>query len=151
LRKLLTVLLLASGITAPAVAANWNDDLARVMRHWTPPAPQSAWRPDGIPDQTEAGYDPALIDPFVSHERRGAGWALLDGWMRGDPVLRQWVLSRFDANGDTWLSEDEAEVARRTFYSMADTNGSGRITSEEFVLGWAQARDELRRTYAVAG
>ena len=151
MRRLLTVLLLASGITAPAVATNWNDDLVQVMRHWTPSAPQSEWRPDRGREEADAGYDPAVVDPFVSHERRGVGWAMLDGWMRGDPVLRQWVLSRFDANRDTWLSEGEAAAARRTFYAMADTNGSGRITSEEFVLGWVQARDELRRAYEAVG
>lgn len=138
MRSLLAALSLGCALAAPAVATDWNADLEHIA---TDAGSQSPWRAaDQIP-----------LQPVMSVERRGEGWSQLDGWMRGDPVLRQWVIGRFDSNRDTWLSDAEASDARRTFYSMADLNRSGRLTSEEFVSGWAVAKGELLNLYALAG
>jgi hypothetical protein len=139
LRKLSAALSLGCALAAPAVAAGLDDQLNWLVGHRAPAAMQSEWQP------VEPVRQPG---PWMTAVRRGEGWASLDGWMRGDPVLRAWVVFRFDADADGWLSADEAEAARTAFYAMADLNGSGRMTSEEFVVGWAKARAELDSLYA---
>lgn len=143
LRKLFAVLSLGCVLTAPSVATGWND-LESMARRWAPAAPQSEW---GSAEAGSHRYD--LVETRPGFSYFGDGWPVLDGWMRGDPLLRHWVLHRFDLNGDTWLSEPEARTARRTFYAMADGNGSGRMTSEEFVTGWMRVRQELHGFYAL--
>jgi hypothetical protein len=49
-----------------------------------------------------------------------------------DWVLMNWALKSFDADRDILLSPAEAAAAARTFRQIADGNGDGRITPEEY-------------------
>ena len=49
-----------------------------------------------------------------------------------DWVLMNWALKFYDANRDLLLSPGEAAMAADAFRSMADTNGDGRVTPEEY-------------------
>jgi hypothetical protein len=49
-----------------------------------------------------------------------------------DWVLMNWGLKYFDLNHDILLQPSEAEAAAQAFRKMADTNGDGRITPEEY-------------------
>lgn len=144
MRKLFAALWLAGAVAVPAVATDWNAGLDDFVRD---ASPQSEWR-DG---EWVSGTGEAFVDPIRAFEYRGAGWVTLDGWMRGDPTLRQWVLLRFDADGDAALDVPEAAMARRAFYMLADGNRSGVITSDEFMNGWGTVRVALLGPYAFAG
>lgn len=56
-----------------------------------------------------------------------------------DWVLMNWALKHFDRNGDILLQPDEAEAAAIAFRRLADTNGDGRVTVEEY----RAARDHI--------
>jgi hypothetical protein len=147
LRKLLAALSLACLLAVPAIATDWDAGLDDLARRWDrPDGPQSEWL-----DVPDAVYpEGRLNEPIAPFGYAGDGWATLDGWMRRDPLLRQWVLHRFDLNGDTWLSVPEATMARRAFYALADANRSGIITSEEFVYGWSTVRGAVLGGYGYA-
>jgi hypothetical protein len=49
-----------------------------------------------------------------------------------DWVLMNWALKFYDANHDILLQSDEAAAAAAAFRKLADTNGDGRVTPEEF-------------------
>ena len=49
-----------------------------------------------------------------------------------DWVLANWALKRFDQNRDIFLSNGEIDAAAREFREIADANGDGRITPEEY-------------------
>jgi len=148
LRKLMAALGLGCVLAVPAVATDWKDELDQLARDAAPVAgPQSEWR-DG---EWLAGTGQRVVDPIRAFAYAGDGWATLDGWMRRDPLLRQWTLQRFDADGNGWLSLPEAASARHSFYALADANRSGIITSEEFVNGWGTVRTALLGRYALAG
>lgn len=49
-----------------------------------------------------------------------------------DWVLMNWALKYFDLNHDVLLQPNEAEAAAKAFRRMADTDGDGRITPEEY-------------------
>jgi hypothetical protein len=49
-----------------------------------------------------------------------------------DWVLMNWALKFYDADRDILLSPAEAHVAAAAFRSMADANGDGRVTTEEY-------------------
>lgn len=49
-----------------------------------------------------------------------------------DWVLMNWALKYFDVNGDILLQPSEAQAAAQAFRKMADTDGDGRITPEEY-------------------
>jgi len=49
-----------------------------------------------------------------------------------DWVLMNWALKYFDANHDILLEPDEAYAAANAFRKLADTNGDGRVTQEEY-------------------
>ena len=49
-----------------------------------------------------------------------------------DWVLMNWALKFFDANHDILLEPNEAQTAAEAFRRMADTNGDGRVTPEEY-------------------
>jgi len=49
-----------------------------------------------------------------------------------DWVLMNWALKFYDADRDILLSPGESQLAADAFRSMADTNGDGRVTPEEY-------------------
>lgn len=49
-----------------------------------------------------------------------------------DWVLMNWALKYYDHDGDILLQPDEAAEAAAAFRKMADTNGDGRVTPEEY-------------------
>jgi len=49
-----------------------------------------------------------------------------------DWVLMNWALKFYDRNGDILLEPDEAATAAAEFRRIADANGDGRVTPEEY-------------------
>jgi hypothetical protein len=49
-----------------------------------------------------------------------------------DWVLMNWALKFYDADHDILLEPNEAALAAAEFRKLADTNGDGRITPEEY-------------------
>ncbi len=49
-----------------------------------------------------------------------------------DWVLMNWALKFHDSNRDILLDPDEAAAAAEDFRKIADTDGDGRLTPEEF-------------------
>jgi hypothetical protein len=49
-----------------------------------------------------------------------------------DWVLMNWALKFYDANRDILIEPDEAAAAANEFRKMADANGDGRITTDEY-------------------
>ena len=113
MRKLLAALPLACLLAVPAIATDWNAGLDDLARRWDrPDGPQSEWRDEPASPNLEG----LPIEPARAFAYAGDGWATLDGWMRGDPLLRQWLLHRFDLDGDSRQSVSEAASGRRAGY-----------------------------------
>src|SRR2546430_465177 len=68
--------------------------------------------------------------PPVTHARVNAD-AARDLFER-DWVLMNWALKFYDADRNMLLSPSEAQMAADAFRSMADTNGDGRVTRDEY-------------------
>lgn len=49
-----------------------------------------------------------------------------------DWVLMNWALKYYDANRDILLQPTEAQAAADAFRKLADSNGDGRVTPEEY-------------------
>ena len=49
-----------------------------------------------------------------------------------DWVLMNWALKFYDRNRDILIEPDEAAAAADAFRKMADSNGDGRVTTEEY-------------------
>ena len=49
-----------------------------------------------------------------------------------DWVLMNWALKSYDMNRDILLEPDEAQAAADAFRKLADADGDGRITTEEY-------------------
>jgi hypothetical protein len=49
-----------------------------------------------------------------------------------DWVLMNWALKFYDWNHDVLLEPNEAQAAAEAFRKMADANGDGRVTQEEY-------------------
>jgi hypothetical protein len=49
-----------------------------------------------------------------------------------DWVLMNWALKFYDRNGDILLEPNEAAAAAAEFRRIADTNGDGRVTPDEY-------------------
>ena len=49
-----------------------------------------------------------------------------------DWVLMNWALKFYDSDRDILLSPGEAQRAADAFRSMADANGDGRVTTQEY-------------------
>ena len=60
-----------------------------------------------------------------------------------DWVLMNWALKFFDRDHDVLLSAAEAQAAADAFRKLADTNGDGRVTPEEY----RAARAEILARY----
>ena len=49
-----------------------------------------------------------------------------------DWVLMNWALQKFDMNRDILLQPEEASAAANAFRTLADANGDGRVTPDEY-------------------
>jgi hypothetical protein len=49
-----------------------------------------------------------------------------------DWVLMNWALKFYDADGDILLEPSEAQAAADEFRKLADKNGDGRVTPDEY-------------------
>ena len=49
-----------------------------------------------------------------------------------DWVLMNWALQKFDMNRDILLDPEEAGAAADAFRKLADANGDGRVTPDEY-------------------
>ena len=49
-----------------------------------------------------------------------------------DWVLMNWALKFYDKDRDVLLSPSEAAAAANAFRAMADANGDGRVTQDEY-------------------
>jgi len=49
-----------------------------------------------------------------------------------DWVLMNWALKYYDANRDILLEPDEARVAAEALRRIADSDGDGRVTPDEY-------------------
>lgn len=49
-----------------------------------------------------------------------------------DWVLMNWALKYFDTNHDILIQPDEAQKAADAFRKLADANGDGRVTTQEY-------------------
>ena len=49
-----------------------------------------------------------------------------------DWVLMNWALKYFDSNGDMMIEPNEAQAAARAFRKLADTDGDGRVSPQEY-------------------
>jgi hypothetical protein len=49
-----------------------------------------------------------------------------------DWVLMNWALKFYDADHDIMISDGEAQIAAEQFRKIADANGDGRVTPEEY-------------------
>jgi hypothetical protein len=54
------------------------------------------------------------------------------GLFERDWVLMNWALKFHDSNRDILLEPAEAQSATDAFRKMADTNGDGRVTQDEY-------------------
>jgi hypothetical protein len=54
------------------------------------------------------------------------------GIFERDWVLMNWALKFHDSNRDILLEPAEAQLAAAEFRKMADTNGDGRVTQDEY-------------------
>lgn len=77
-----------------------------------------------------AGALPAPVDrslPLFA----GDGWRQLDSRLRGDRLVGQWVLARFDRDKSGGIDGKEATEANRSFMRLADQNKDLRISDAE--------------------
>jgi hypothetical protein len=77
-----------------------------------------------------ASAAPALAAPTPASLKTSAP-AALDLFER-DWVLMNWALKFYDENHDILLEPDEAQAAAVEFRKLADKDGDGRITPEEY-------------------
>jgi hypothetical protein len=70
----------------------------------------------------------AAAQPTPASLRTSAAMELFER----DWVLMNWALKFYDRNRDILIEPDEAAVAADAFRKMADANGDGRVTPEEY-------------------
>jgi hypothetical protein len=80
-------------------------------------APLAAAQP---PTQASAALTPRSAELFQS-----------------DWVLMNWALKNFDSNRDVLLSTLEAQAAAQAFRKIADGDGDGRVTPQEYAAARA--------------
>lgn len=49
-----------------------------------------------------------------------------------DWVLMNWALKYYDTNGDILLQPSEAQAAAEAFRKLADADGDGRVSQQEY-------------------
>jgi hypothetical protein len=80
-----------------------------------------------------ADYDYQLVNPRA-----------IELFERDDKLMR-WALMSFDADHDGYLSIFEADKAAREFKRIADADGDGQVTPDEY----RRARDFIIARYAI--
>lgn len=83
-----------------------------------------------------ASAAPVLAQPTPASLETGP--AALNLFER-DWVLMNWALKYYDFNHDILLEPSEAQAAAESFRKLADKNGDGRVTPDEY----RKARDEI--------
>jgi hypothetical protein len=53
-------------------------------------------------------------------------------WLESDWVLMNWALKFFDRDHDILLSASEGQAAAAQFRTLADADGDGRVTPDEY-------------------
>jgi len=71
--------------------------------------------------QSTATEAAARVDPGAARQILERDW-----------VLMNWALKFYDADRDILLSPAEAQTAADAFRSIADANGDGRVTTDEY-------------------
>jgi hypothetical protein len=71
---------------------------------------------------------PVAAQPTPASLERPAALQLFER----DWVLMNWALKFFDANHDILLQPSEAQAAADAFRKLADGNGDGRVTPQEY-------------------
>jgi hypothetical protein len=82
-------------------------------------------------DRTIAALSLLLAAPAVAQTAIPPTPAALEIFQR-DWVLMNWALKYYDADGDILLEPVEAQTAAQAFRKLADVNGDGRVTQEEY-------------------
>jgi hypothetical protein len=77
-----------------------------------------------------SGAAPLTAQPTPASVRLPAAHAA--ALFESDWVLMNWALKNFDRDGDVLLSTAESQAAADAFRKIADTNGDGRVTPQEF-------------------
>jgi hypothetical protein len=75
---------------------------------------------------------PALAQPQPTAASAGVNPPAARSLFERDWVLMNWALKFYDADRDVLLSPGEAQSAADAFRSMADANGDGRVTTQEY-------------------
>jgi hypothetical protein len=75
-----------------------------------------------------AASTPVLAQPLTSASAAAPAREIFER----DWVLMNWALKSFDTDRDILLSPAEAQAAATAFRKIADGNGDGRITPEEY-------------------
>lgn len=73
---------------------------------------------------------PLLAEPTRASLETGSSAAL--NLFARDWVLMNWALKYYDANRDILLEPSEAQAAADQFRKLADKDGDGRVTPEEY-------------------
>lgn len=71
---------------------------------------------------------PLAAQPTPANLKKPAALELFER----DWVLMNWALKYFDANHDILIEPDEAQAAADAFRKLADKDGDGRVTPQEF-------------------
>lgn len=79
----------------------------------------------------------ALITPASATAQQAAAASMrvtpdAQSLFERDWVLTNWALKFYDTNQDILLQPEEAQNAAEAFRKLADTDGDGRVTPEEY-------------------
>jgi hypothetical protein len=90
----------------------------------------AGWASASVSAQASASAQaPVAAQPTPASATTGPAAA---GLFERDWVLMNWALKFYDADRDVLLSPREAEAAAAQFRKIADANGDGRVTPQEY-------------------
>ena len=95
------------------------------------------------------GWPPYYYAPggYAGFGYGGSGWRVLAPQIAADPLLRNWVMLRFDFNESGRLGRDEARAANAAFWTLTDRDGDGTASDEEWNDARGVASRELQAAY----
>ena len=74
----------------------------------------------------------AAVSPAAAQPTPASAAPEARGLFERDWVLMNWALKFHDSNRDILLEPGEAQLAADEFRKVADTNGDGRVTQDEY-------------------